>query len=113
LFPSYYEPWGYTPLESVALGVPALTTDLSGFGLFAKSRNVHKDGVYILERFNKPEDSVIENFTDIMYKFTKLTQQQRIDCKLNAKSMSELADWKIFVEYYINAHNIALKKVGK
>ena len=113
LFPSYYEPWGYTPLESVALGVPALTTDLSGFGLFLKNQNVHKDGVYLLERLNKPEDAVVEDFTNIMYKFMKFTQQQRIDCKLSAKTFSGLADWKIFVEYYINAHNAALKKVGK
>jgi len=116
LFPSYYEPWGYTPLESIALGVPALTTDLSGFGLFVKKHEAHKDdnykdGVYLLERLNKSEETVIDKFADIMHKFTKFTQQQRIDCKLNAKNFSGLADWKIFVEYYVNAHNMALQKV--
>jgi len=109
LFPSYYEPWGYTPLESVALGVPALTTDLSGFGLFIKNHDTHKEGVYLLERLNKPESSVVDNFANIMYKFTKFTQQQRLECKLNAKNFSALADWKIFAEYYINAHNMALQ----
>jgi glycogen(starch) synthase len=113
LFPSYYEPWGYTPLESVALGVPALTTDLSGFGLFIKNHDAHKEGVYLLERLNKSENIVIDDFTNIMYKFTKFTQQQRVDCKLNAKQFSALADWKIFAEAYVNAHNIALQKVGK
>jgi glycogen synthase len=116
LFPSYYEPWGYTPLESIALGVPALTTDLSGFGLFVKNHEAHKDntykdGIYLLERLNKSEDSVVDEFTNIMHKFTKFTQQQRVDCKLNAKNFSELADWKIFVEYYVNAHNMALQKI--
>ncbi len=113
LFPSYYEPWGYTPLESVALGIPALTTDLSGFGLFVKNHGANKEGLYLLERLNKPEDQVIDEFANIMHKFTKFTQQQRVDCKLNAKNFSGLADWKIFVEYYINAHNMALQKKVK
>jgi len=113
LFPSYYEPWGYTPLESVALGVPALTTDLSGFGLFIKNHAVQKEGIYLLERLNKPEDVVVNDFANIMHKFTKFTQQQRVECKLNAKNFSALADWKIFVEYYINAHNLAIEKISK
>ncbi len=112
LFPSYYEPWGYTPLESVALGIPALTTDLSGFGLFVKNHDAHKEGIYLLERLNKSEDAVVDEFTNIMHKFTKFTQQQRVDCKLNAKTFSGLADWKIFVEHYVNAHNMALQKVN-
>jgi len=113
LFPSYYEPWGYTPLESVALGVPALTTDLSGFGLFIKNHGKQKEGVYLLERLNKPESVVVDDFANIMYKFTKFTQQDRVECKLNAKNFSALADWKIFVEYYVNAHNMALQKIGR
>jgi glycogen(starch) synthase len=112
LFPSYYEPWGYTPLESVALGVPALTTDLSGFGLFVKNHDAHKGGVYILERLNKKEEAVVEEFAIMMYNFLKLTQPQRIECKLNAKDFSNLADWKSFVEYYVSAHNKALQKKG-
>ena len=111
LFPSYYEPWGYTPLESVALGVPALTTDLSGFGRFIKNHDARKDGVYLLERLNQSDDSIIGKFSDMMYKFLKYNLQERIDCKLNAKNFSNMADWKIFVEYYIDAHNTALRKV--
>jgi len=112
LFPSYYEPWGYTPLESCALGVPALTTDLSGFGMFVKNHDQHKDGVYVLERLNRPENVVIEDFAGIMHKFTKFTHPERVECKLNAKDFSAFADWKIFIEYYINAHNIALHKLS-
>jgi glycogen synthase len=111
LFPSYYEPWGYTPLESVALGVPALTTDLSGFGLFVKNHTSRKEGVYVLERHNKDDSEILQNFTNILLKFTKFTQQERTECKLNAKNLSELADWKIFAEYYFNAYSMALQKV--
>jgi len=112
LFPSYYEPWGYTPLEGIALGVPAVTTDLSGFGLFVKNHDAYKEGVYILERLNKKEESVVEEFAFMMYRFLKFTQPQRIECKLSAKNFSNFADWKLFVEYYINAHNMALQKKG-
>jgi len=110
LFPSYYEPWGYTPLESVALGVPALTTDLSGFGLFLKNNSLDKEGVYVLERHNIDDETALQNFTDTLFKFMKFSQQQRTDCKLNAKNVSLLADWKLFAEYYFNAHNMALQK---
>lgn len=113
LFPSYYEPWGYTPLESVALGIPALTTDLSGFGLFVKNHSLSKEGVYVLERHNKDEDAMIQNFTDILSRFMKFNQQQRTDCKLNAKNVSASADWKLFAEYYFNAHNMALQKLKR
>ncbi|HYD03446.1 MAG TPA: glycogen/starch synthase [Alphaproteobacteria bacterium] len=117
LFPSYYEPWGYTPLESIALGVPAVTTDLSGFGLFAKNslknNELNSNGLSVLSRFKKSEEEVINNFCDIMHNFLKLNHQQRVTCKINAKSFSTNADWKIFVNNYINAHNMALSKVGK
>jgi len=110
LFPSYYEPWGYTPLESVALGVPAVTTDLSGFGMFVKSHDAHSKGIQVLDRLNINEDIVLQNFVNMLHKFSSLTQQQRTECKLQAKNFSTLADWKIFVEYYVNAHNMALQK---
>ncbi|MGV8171204.1 MAG: glycogen/starch synthase [Candidatus Woesearchaeota archaeon] len=113
LFPSYYEPWGYTPLESVALGVPALTTDLSGFGMFVKSHDAHNEGIYVLDRLNVDEDLVLQNFTSILYKFIGFTQQQRTECKLHAKKFSALADWELFVEYYIKAHNMALQRVNQ
>jgi glycogen(starch) synthase len=111
LFPSYYEPWGYTPMESMALGVPALTTDLSGFGMFIKNHSLETDGVYVLERFNKPEDALVKEFANMLYTFMQYTQEHRIDCKLNAKALASKADWKLFIEHYITAHNMALKKV--
>ena len=111
LFPSYYEPWGYTPLESVALGVPALTTDMSGFGRFFKNLGLKNDGVHILERLDRPEDAVIEDLSLTMYRYLKYDKQERADLKLNAKRDSAMADWKIFAENYVNAHNMALRRV--
>ena len=96
----------------MALGVPALTTDLSGFGRFLTTHNVKKDGVYVLQRLNVGEDHVVEEFANILYSFLRNTQQERVDSKLNAKQVSSMADWKIFVENYILAHNTALKNLA-
>lgn len=111
LFPSYYEPWGYTPLESLAVGVPALTTNLSGFGSFVKKHSANTNGVYVLERFDKDEDVVVDTFANMLHSFLKYDQQKRMECKMSAKNFSALADWKVFVEYYVNAHNMALNNM--
>jgi glycogen(starch) synthase len=113
LFPSYYEPWGYTPLESATLGVPALTTDLSGFGMFIKDKLTSKKGMMVLERLNKSEDYVINEFVSDLYEFSKLTHAERVECKLNAKSLSAYAEWNVLIENYVIAHNLALQKNKK
>ncbi len=110
LFPSYYEPWGYTPLESAALGVPALTTDLSGFGRFLMEKKEGKDGIYILHRYGKQDAEVIDEFAEIMYKFTTLSHTNRVKQKMKAKEVSALADWGELVNNYFEAHNQAVDK---
>lgn len=113
VFPSYYEPWGYTPLESAALGVPAITSDLAGFGRFIQTKIKHNmgDGIFVLKRFGKSEEEVISNFTDLLYEFCKRDKYARIENKLHAKELSSLADWKLFIENYIKAHNLALERM--
>jgi len=117
IFTSYYEPWGYTPLESAALGVPALTSDLAGFGRFIRDKiNKEKDkpkGLFILDRLNVSDDDAIKNFTKILYDFSMLEKHQRADEKVAAKELAELCDWKILIENYFKAHNLALEKAGK
>ena len=113
LFPSYYEPWGYTPLETAAMGVASLTTDLAGFGRFIQSVDDSKDklkGIYVLERYEKPREQVIEDLYQEMYKFSKLSHEERVKNKLAAKSLANEADWKKFVQNYVKAHNMALEK---
>jgi len=112
VFPSYYEPWGYTPLESAALGVPSLTTDLGGFGKFLISKKEGDKGIYVLKRFKKPEEDIITDFTKILYNYSKLNRQGRVQEKIKAKQLSKLADWNKFIDYYIQAQNLALEKNG-
>jgi len=111
VFPSYYEPWGYTPLEGAALGVPSLTTDLSGFGMFIKKHKKRKQqGIFILDRLNKKEEDVVEEFTNLLHTYTKFTHEERVHNKTVAKDLAQLADWGKLIENYVEAHNIAIKK---
>ncbi len=115
VFPSYYEPWGYTPLESAALGVPAVTTDLAGFGRFIRKKikdldSADKGGIFILERFNRDEEQVVKDFVDILYHYSQLHRKDRVEQKMYAKELSEFADWKVLVDNYIRAHNLALTR---
>jgi glycogen synthase len=109
VFPSYYEPWGYTPLESAAHGVPAITTDLAGFGRFMKDKTKNK-GIYVLERMGKKDDAVIKKFADVLYNYTKFDRNERVKQKIAAKELSNLADWKSLIDNYIKAHNLALSR---
>jgi len=110
LFPSYYEPWGYTPLESATLGVPALTTDMSGFGMFVKSKIANSKGIMVLDRFDMNENNVVDEFTSMLYEFSKLNHAERVEYKLNAKTTSAHADWKILINNYVAAHDLALQR---
>jgi glycogen synthase len=115
VFPSYYEPWGYTPLESAALGVPAITTDLAGYGRFIKAIKKGKGqekngGIFILDRLNQKYENIVQNFTDILYDYTQLYRKDRVEQKIIAKELAEYADWRILIENYVEAHNLALKK---
>ncbi len=111
LFPSYYEPWGYTPLDTISMGVPALTSDLSGFGKFIKEKVPKEDsGVLVLKREGKEYDKVVENYSQTLYDFLSRHKNGRVSMKINAKQLSKLCDWKKFINNYIEAHNQALKK---
>ena len=112
VLPSYYEPWGYTPLESAAVGVPTVTSDLSGFGKFIKKRinNEKLKGIFVLERYQKSELEATEKLFQIMKYYSFLKHHERVQAKVKAKELSFYADWKILIEYYIKAHNLALKK---
>jgi len=115
VFPSAYEPWGYTPLEAGALGVSSVTTDLAGFGKYVRGKAASEEypGVFVLKRENKTDEEIIKSLSDFMYYFANLTKYDRVKNKLEAKRLAGLADWKILIENYIKAHNMALEKIMK
>ncbi|MBU1120702.1 glycogen/starch synthase, partial [Candidatus Micrarchaeota archaeon] len=109
VFPSYYEPWGYTPLETAALGVPAVTTDFAGFGQFIEEKRKKKGGIIVLNRKEKPKEEVQE-LTRIMHSFCKKNRRERMREKMHAKELAGLADWGSLIKEYSKAYACALKK---
>jgi glycogen(starch) synthase len=112
VYPSYYEPWGYTPLESASWGVPAITTDLAGFGMWIDRNKKPEDkGIIVLSYLNKSQDDVVRELADEMYEYSKLDRKGRVERKINAKNLSKLADWGQLIAHYIEAHNFAIEKI--
>ena len=109
VFPSYYEPWGYTPLESCAFHVPTITTSLAGFGEWA-ARQKEQGGVTVIERNDSNFDEVAEQVADTLLRYNRATEEERTFARKQAAAVAKKADWKHFFQYYHKAYNIALKK---
>lgn len=111
VFPSYYEPWGYTPAECTVMGVPSITTNLSGFGCYIEGliENSKDYGIYVVDRRNQGIDDSIEQLTDYMEGFTKMTRRQRINQRNRTERLSDLLDWKRLGREYIKARSLALR----
>jgi len=117
IYPSYYEPWGYTPLEAVAFRVPCITTDLAGFGLWANKEFGHEgqleDGVKVIHRTDYNYSEVADLIKDTVAQFSAMTQKQVDACRKKADELSKKALWSEFIEYYHQAYDFALQKVEK
>ncbi len=111
-FPSFYEPYGYTPLESAAMQVVSLTTDTSGFGQFIMKKKDPKDaiGIHILKRMGRSTEDSAEDLGNVMFQYLKKPKEKRIECKFEARRLAEKADWKLLISEYIKAHDLAVKR---
>lgn len=110
VFPSYYEPWGYTPAECTVMGIPSVTTNLSGFGCFIAEHvaDPMSYGIYIIDRrFKSPEESV-QQLAQNMFDFTCLSRRQRIIQRNRTERLSDLLDWRNLGIYYRKARQMAL-----
>ena len=114
VYPSYYEPWGYTPLEAVAFKVPCITTDLAGFGLWANSvfgrYGEIQDGVKVIHRTDYNYSEVADNIKDTVAEFSAFTKKQVDEARKHAGELSKKALWSEFIKYYEEAYDIALRK---
>lgn len=110
VFPSYYEPWGYTPVECLARGVSAVTSDLSGFGNYVKNikKGNEAHGMYLIERENKDFHSSAAQLAQMMLQFVTTTTKNRIQSRNKAEDLSEEFDWKNLVKHYNDAYELAL-----
>ncbi|ESO00672.1 hypothetical protein HELRODRAFT_157348 [Helobdella robusta] len=112
VFPSYYEPWGYTPAECTVMGIPSVTTNLSGFGCFMQQhiQDPQSYGIYIIDRHFKSVEDSVQQLAQCMFDFSHLSRRQRIIQRNRTERLSDLLDWKNLGIYYHKARNMALQR---
>ena len=112
VYPSYYEPWGYTPLESAAFRIPTITTNLAGFGLWVNSvlgrRGELLDGVEVISRTDSNYFDAADVITKNICNFAKLSEKEVNDCRKKVAKIAEKALWKHFIKNYLEAYDVAL-----
>lgn len=112
IFPSYYEPWGYTPLECVASGIPAVTSDLSGFGDYVlKNMPYHEEnGIFVINRHKKSYDTAASQLAYYLFSFLKMNRRERIELRNKVDSLSVHFDWQTLYQHYLSAYKVALER---
>lgn len=111
VFPSYYEPWGYTPLESIAFGIPTVTTSLSGFGQWVKSLNAegeYDDASSVVERTDYNYDEVVGHISNTLSEWREQSASERGKAAQRCFQLAELATWDKFISYYAETYEKAL-----
>ena len=114
IFASYYEPWGYTPMESVAFGVPTITTDLSGFGQWVLSKcgnGFETSGVQVIHRTDSNYSSVVEQISNAVYSYLSASDAEKKTAMKKAMQTAKLATWSNFMVNYETAYKAALNNV--
>ncbi|KAG6902171.1 glycogen synthase isoform 1 [Termitomyces sp. Mi166 len=112
VFPSYYEPWGYTPAECTVMGIPSITTNLSGFGCFMQDLidRPQDEGCYIVDRRLQSVEDSVNQLTNDMFSFCNKTRRQRINQRNRVERLSPLLDWKNLGIEYSKARQLALRR---
>ncbi len=112
IFPSAYEPWGYTPMECVACGIPAVTSDLSGFGSYLVEHmpDYRQRGLFVLRRRGNSYDAAASALAAWLLGFARLERRERIALRNAVESSAEHFDWGNLARHYAEAHDLALAK---
>lgn len=113
VFPSYYEPWGYTPLESVAFGIPTVTSDKSGFGQWVLSllpNSIEDSGVKVVTRTDSNYQEAAREIGEALKEYSLTGKENREKASKAAYSTASKADWKYFIEFYYQAFEIAKER---
>ena len=110
VFPSYYEPWGYTPLESIAFGIPTITTSLAGFGAWIKENFSNQQSVTVINRDDDNDAEVVSSISERILFYAQCTSQAIQEIRDMAIRISEKALWKHLFDNYEKTYSIALEK---
>ena len=112
VFPSYYEPWGYTPLESAAFGVPTITTDLAGFGQWVLDNfgdDSDSSGVKVVHRTDRNYADTVQTVVSGLINLYMMEPKMMKSVRKGARDTSKVASWDNFIQYYDNAYQQALQ----
>jgi glycogen(starch) synthase len=112
LFPSLYEPWGYTPLEAAAMGIPSVTSDTAGFGRFVQESyaNPEQGGMYVLRRRGRSYHDGAADLARMMFDFCKMERRDRIALRNEVDKRSWDFDWTKLGKAYHTTHELALAR---
>ena len=114
MFASYYEPWGYTPLESIAFGVPTLTTDLAGFGQWIKDNFENETcGVNVIHRTDSNYSELVMTMADKVKEFYGKSESEISKLRAAAAKTSKCASWDNFIKYYLDVYSVAIQNSKK
>jgi glycogen synthase len=115
MFPSFYEPWGYTPLECIARGVPAVTSDLSGFGAYVQEHvpDYEAHGIHIVNRSTCSFDESAEDIARYLYSFVHLDRRYRIAMRNKVQAISEKFQWRTLIKHYYEVYDRAIAEYSK
>lgn len=114
VYPSYYEPWGYTPLEAAAFSVPCVTTDLAGFGIWANSMKAGEgystleEGVEVIHRTDSNFADCAHSIAKAISAYAALPARKATQCRHAAAKLASKALWSKFIKYYEQAYDVAL-----
>lgn len=115
VFPSYYEPWGYTPAECTLMGIPSITTNLSGFGSFIEDtvECPSEYGIYIVDRRMKSVEESCNQLAEYMFQFCQKSRRQRINQRNRTERLSDILDWRRMGLEYQKARFCAIQALAK
>ena len=108
IFPSFYEPWGYTPLESIAFGVPTITSSLSGFGQWVNKIGKADDIVTVINRNNAVYEDVVLELKEVITKYLSYTHNDFTDIRNRAISFAKIFSWNNMIKYYLELYEKSL-----
>ncbi len=113
VFPSYYEPWGYTPLESLAFKVPTVTTSLTGFGLWVnKEYKKEVPGITVIPRDDFNDTEVVRGISQSIFDYCAKKVTTNIQEKEGAHAISRIALWDNLIKNYWKAFDHALESAS-
>ena len=112
IFPSMYEPWGYTPLECLASGLPSVTSEVAGFGDYVVNNIPDHDekGMYIINRKGRNFSEIAEDLANMMFDFVQLNRRERIALRYKCEEASLHFDWSNLGKYYDKAYNMVIER---